>query len=166
MAVTEVTPGDLSVTAHSVARMSNSWSLVNPWRGLRDREHVTLSTHVGGPMGKTNHDDQEISYRVGLTWEERRCTIEHECRHIDDGPQPVGLRAKNEERIRRDTAEAMIPDIRPVADAIAWALSEEEAAMELGVDVYVLRYRLKHMSPMEKAWLKHRLEQADAVGEC
>lgn len=141
--------------------------VVNPWAVLRSLEHVILRWHDGGPMGRTIHSEQTISLRRGMTWEERRCTVAHEVLHIERGPQPLGLRAKDEERVRRETAQRMIPDIRPVGDAIAWALSEEEAAHELGVDVYVLRYRLKHMSPMERAWLKRRLEDDDAIeGGC
>jgi len=137
--------------------------MYNPWRTLRALADVTLAWHAGGPMGRTTHSTQTISLRRGMTWEERRCTVEHELRHLENGPQPYGLRAKDEERVRRDTALALIPEIEPVGDAIAWAHSEEEAAMELGVDVYVLRYRLRHMSPMERAWLKRRLEQDDVV---
>jgi hypothetical protein len=148
----------VSGPAPTVARMP-----FNPWRVLRELAHVELRFHDGGPMGRTTHSTQTISLRSDLTWEERRCTVAHECQHIENGPQPYGLRAKEEERVRRDTALLMIPEIRPVADAIAWALSEEEAARELGVDIYVLRYRLKHMSPMERSWLRHRLEQDDAV---
>jgi hypothetical protein len=117
-------------------------------------------------MGEADHVEQTISLRRGMTWEERRCTVLHECLHILRGPVPQGLYAKDEEAVRRETAQRMIPDIRPVGDAIAWALSEEEAAQELGVDVDVLRYRLKHMSPMERSWLNHRLELDDAIGGC
>lgn len=161
LVVSPVTGGDLSAPGRSVAPMS-----FNPWRVLRDLVHVELRWHDGGPMGRTTHSDQVISLRRGMTYEERRCTIAHECQHIENGAQPYGLKAKEEERVRRDTALLMIPDIRPVGDAIAWALSEEEAAQELGVDIYVLRYRLKHMSPMEKAWLLNRLEAADAIEGC
>lgn len=135
----------------------------NPWRLLREAAQVELQWHRGGPMGKTVHSEQVISLRMGMTWEERRCTVQHELLHIERGPQPLGLRAKDEEWVRRETAFRMIPEIRPVGDAIAWALSEEEAAEELGVDVYVLRYRLKHMSPMERAWLRQRLHADDAI---
>lgn len=140
-----------------------SWSTSNPWRKLRDLTHVELRWHEGGVMGRTIHADQAISIRMDLSWEERRCTVQHELLHVENGPQPRGLAAKEEERVRRDTALLMIPDIRPVGDAIAWALSEEEAAIELGVDVPVLRYRIRHMSPMEKAWLRRRLEADDAI---
>lgn len=141
-------------------------NLPNPWRRLRDLMGVELLWHDGGPMGLTDPLQMTISLRRGMSWAERRVTVDHECDHIEDGEQPPGLAAKNEERIRRRTALRMIPDMRPVADAIAWALSEEEAAEELGVDLHCLRYRLKHMSPMERAWLDHRLEQDDTIGGC
>lgn len=152
-------PDPLSAEVRTVPAMQ----LPHPWRRLRELAHVTLLWHDDGPMGLTTHSTATISIRRGLTWEQRRCTLQHELVHVERGPIPRGLRDKDEEWVRRETALRMIPDIRPVGDAIAWALSEDEAAEELGVDVPVLRYRLKHMSPMEKAWLDHRLEQDDAV---
>lgn len=138
--------------------------LPHPWRRLRELgAHVTLAWHDDGPMGSTTHSTTTVSLRRGLTWAERRCTLQHELLHIETGPLPRGLRAKDEERVRRETALRMIPDIRPVGDAIAWSLSEDEAADELGVDVPVLRYRLKHMSPQEQSWLRARLQRDDAV---
>lgn len=137
--------------------------LPHPWRRLRELAHVTLQWHDGGPMGLTTHSTATISIRRGLTWAERRCTVQHELLHLEGGPVPHGLRDKEEEWVRRETAARMIPEIRPVGDAIAWALSADEAADELGVDVAVLRYRLRHMSPMEQAWLRARLDHDDAV---
>lgn len=153
----------MSALAPSVAAMP--FPSVNPWRALRELAHVELRWHDGGKMGRTIHGEAAISLRRGMTWEQRRCTVQHELLHVENGPQPAGLAAKEEERVRRDTALLMIPDMRPVGEAIAWALSEEEAAVELGVDIAVLRYRLKHMSPMERSWLNHRLERDDVVGE-
>lgn len=135
----------------------------NPWRALRALAHIELLWHDGGPMGLATHSRQTISLRRGLSWEERRCTLQHELVHLEHGPMPLGLRAKDEELVRRETAARMIPDIRPVGDAIAWSLSDQEAAQELGVDIHVLRYRLRHMSPMERAWLESRLERDDVA---
>lgn len=145
--------GTVSEGASTVAPM-----LPHPWRRLRDLAHVTLLWHDDGPMGAALHPFAAVSLRRGLTWAERRCTLEHELNHLERGPVPAGLRDKDEESVRRETALRMIPEIRPIGEALAWALSEEEAADELGVDVPVLRYRLRHMSPMERAWLTHRLE--------
>jgi hypothetical protein len=155
------TRSELSALPPNVTGMGDS---LNPWRVLRALPRVELVWHDDGPRGLTNHTEQTISLRRGMTWEERRCVVLHECLHILRGPTTRGLSAKDEETVRRETAQRMIPDIRPVGDAIAWALSEEEAAEELGVDVYVLRYRLKHMSPMERSWLNHRLQADDAIG--
>lgn len=147
----------------SVAVSTVPIMLPHPWRRLRELVHVTLEWHDGGPMGLTTHATATVSLRRGLTWEQRRCTLQHELVHVERGPVPRGLREKDEEQVRRATALLMVPDIRPVGDAIAWALSEDEAAQELGVDVPVLRYRLKHMSPMERAWLRDRLQRDDAI---
>ena len=135
----------------------------HPWRRLREQfAHVTLTWHDGGPLGLTTHSTATISLRRGQSWAARRCTLEHELIHVEAGPVPRGLRDKDEEWTRRETARRMLPDIRPIGDAIAWALSEEEAADELGVDLDVLRYRLRHMSMQEKAWLTQRLGRDDA----
>src|SRR4051812_26112122 len=98
-------------------------------------------------MGLTTHKTTTVSLRRGLTWAERRCTLEHELEHVETGPMPWGLREKDEERVRRLTARRMLPDIRLVGDAIAWAHSGEEAADKLCIDLDVLIYQLRHMHP-------------------
>jgi hypothetical protein len=135
----------------------------HPWRRLRELAHVTLEWHDDGPMGLAVHETATVSLRRGMTWEERRCTLQHELLHLLVGPVPLGLRAKDEEWVRRETARRMIPDIVKIGDSLAWAHHQAEAAEDLGVDLAVLRYRLRHMSPMEKAWLEHRLGRDDAV---
>lgn len=150
--------GALSVSVPTVHPMS-----INPWRLLAKLEEWELRWHDGGVMGRTLHSENAITMRRGMTWAERRCTIRHELLHVERGPMPRGLKAKDEELVRRETAQLMIPDIEPVGDALAWSLSLEEAADELGVDIYVLRYRLKHMSPLDRAWLHARLGAGDAV---
>lgn len=133
---------------------------VHPWRRLRDLPHVTLQWHDGGPKGRTTFATNTISIRRGLSWAQRRCTVLHELLHIERGPALEGaLAAREEERVRRETARLMLPDVKMIGEAIAWALSEEECAEELGVDVPVLRYRLKHLHPSERAWLHRRLEE-------
>lgn len=154
----------LSAPAPTVSAVHVPESWPHPWRRLREQfAHVTLTWHDGGPMGLTVHSTATVSLRRGLSWEQRRCTLDHELDHIDAGPVPRGLREKHEETVRRATALRMAPDIRRVGDALAWSLSEDEAAQELGVDVPVLRYRLKHMSPQERAWMAARLQRDDAV---
>jgi hypothetical protein len=109
-------------------------------------------------MGITNFAAQTISIRRGLNWAERRCTVQHELLHLSRGAVPMTLVGREEERVRRETARRMLPDIRKVGDGLAWALSEEEAADELCVDVPVLRYRLQHLHPSERHYLRRRLD--------
>ena len=133
----------------------------HPWRRLRELADVTLRWHQGGPMGWTHHASQTISLREGMTYEERRCSIQHELLHIGNGPQPLGLAGKEEESVRRETARIMLPNVRMVGEALAWSHTLEEAAYELDVDIYVLRKRLRHLHPAERAYLKQRLEYAE-----
>jgi hypothetical protein len=131
----------------------------HPWRRLRELAHVSLVWHDGGPMGRTHFSTNTISLRRGLTWAERRCTILHECLHVERGPVPLTLAGREEERVRRQTARLMLPDLQAIGEALAWAHNEHEAADELCVDVPTLRYRLRHLHPSERGWLHRRLEE-------
>lgn len=145
----------------SAAAPSLGAVIPHPWRKLRLRELVTLVRHDGGPMGWARHSTQTISLRNDLTYAERRCTLEHELLHLERGPAPLGWVEQDEERVRRETARRMLPDIREVGEALAWATCEEEAADELAVDVPTLRYRLRHLHPAERGYLRHRLAEID-----
>jgi hypothetical protein len=136
-------------------------TLPHPWRRLRELAHVTLQWHEGGKMGRVDHGTQTVSLRLGMTYGERRCTLLHELLHLDNGPMPYGLRGKEEELVRRQTAREMLPDIRVVGEAMAWAHTPLEAAEELGVDIFVLRKRLRHLHPSERHYLERRLTQAE-----
>jgi hypothetical protein len=133
--------------------------IIHPWRLLRERAHVTLAWHDDGPMGFARHSTQTISLRRGLDWAQRRCTVMHELIHLERGPALSTTRDQDEERVRRETARRMLPDISRVGEAIAWAFDEHECADELGVDVGVLRYRLRHMHPAERHYPARRLEE-------
>lgn len=145
----------------SVALSTVPCMSVHPWRALRRLAHVTLEWHDDGPMGRVRHSTQTLSLRRDLDWAQRRCTVQHELLHLDRGPVPLGWVAQDEERVRRETARRMIPDVRALGEAIAWALDELEAAEELGVDVPVLRYRLRHLHPAERGYLRSRLAEHD-----
>lgn len=62
--------------------------------------------------------------------------------------------------MRRATAELLLADVATIGEALAWALSWEEAAEELHVDVGVLRDRLDDLTAAERAYLTSRLEEA------
>ncbi|MGN0065181.1 MAG: ImmA/IrrE family metallo-endopeptidase [Nocardioides sp.] len=133
---------------------------LNPWRRLRALAEWTLRWHepdADRRMGVTRHAHRTISLRSDLTWEQRRCTILHECLHAEHGPVLSTHLARHEADVRRSTARLLIPDVERIGDALAWALSLEEAAEELHVDVRVLRDRLRWLHPSERHYLHERL---------
>lgn len=143
----------MSVATPSVPRM------VHPWRLLHEAEHVLLDWHDGGPMGRAHYATDTISLRRGMSWAQRRCTVVHELLHLRRGVPARGWTDQDEERVRRDAARILLPDMHPLGEALAWALDEHEAADELGVDVPTLRNRLHHLHPAERGYLKARLEE-------
>lgn len=132
--------------------------MLHPWRRLRDLAHVTLLWHDEGPKGVTNFGEATISLRRGMTQAERRSTVLHECLHVERGPALSTLAAREELRVEKETARLLLPDMHAVADALAWAHDLAEAAEELWVDEQLLRCRLAHLHPSERAYLKRRLD--------
>lgn len=134
--------------------------MIDPWHRLRALSGWELRWHRpedDPDLGFTLFDDRVISLRTNLSWEERRCTLLHECLHAEWGPTLDGVLAERQElRVRRDTARLLLPSIREVGDALAWALSPEEAAVELGVDVDVLRDRVRWLDEAERRYLRSR----------
>ena len=131
----------------------------HPWRAFRALSHIRLRWAVlpEGLYGYTDHELGEVVIAQGLTQAERRCTIAHETQHALRGPVPAYLRTREEERVDRDAARLLLPDIGDVAEAMAWSLSVEEAADELWVDADTLRCRLRHLHPSERGYLHRRL---------
>ncbi len=138
--------------------------VIHPWRRLRALRGWELRWHRpedDPDPGFTLFDEKVISLRSNLTWEERRCTILHECIHAERGPTLVGvLGAREELRVRRETARLLLPAIEDVAEALAWASSVDEAAVELLVDVGVLLDRLRWLAPAEQEQLHARAARA------
>lgn len=135
--------------------------MIHPWRRLRDLAHIQLLWHEGGVMGETDFAAQTISLRRGLNQAERRSTVLHECLHAERGPVPMGLASKEEQQVRKLSAQLLLPSVRAIADAYIANLGDLQAtADELWVDVATLRIRLEHMThPAERAYMKRRLEQ-------
>lgn len=138
-------------------------SLIHPWRRLRALTHITLLWHDEGPMGETDFEAGTISLRKGLTYEERRCTVLHECLHVERGPVPMGLAAREELVVEKATARLLLPSVKAIGDAYAWAQGvDADAALELGVDVGILRTRMKYMThPAERAYLAKRFDEGE-----
>ena len=133
---------------------------IHPWRRFRHLAHVTLLWHDGGEAGVTDFGAATISLRRGMTQAERRTTVLHECLHIERGPVPVGLADREELRVEKETARLLMPDIKALGDALAWAHCLEEAAEVLWVDEQILHVRLEHLHPAERGWLRQRLEES------
>lgn len=138
--------------------------MIHPWRRLRDLTSWELRWHRpedDPDAGFTLFDEKVISLRTNLTWEERRCTVLHECLHAERGPTLTGVLAQREElRVRRETARLLLPSIPEIAAVLMWALSPEEAAAELLVDVDVLHDRLRWLDPTEHGRLTRLLAKA------
>lgn len=134
----------------------------HPWRAFRSL--VSWSLHWSDDLpedmfGYTDHAAHRVVLAVGLTQVERRCTIEHERQHVIRGPVPRHLIAREERRADRDAARTLLPDVRTIGEALAWARDMEEAAFELWVDEPTLRCRLEHLHPAERHYLRARLEE-------
>lgn len=112
-------------------------------------------------MGHTDFEKLEVTLAIGLNQEERRCTIDHETEHIRRGPVAHWLRAREERQIDRIVAHRLLPDVRMIADALAWADWDLDlAAEELWVDRPTLECRLLTMThPAEKAYMRRRFEE-------
>lgn len=134
---------------------------IHPWRRFREHDEWRLVRHSGGPQGLTYFDRRVVSLRRGLTQVERRCAILHECLHLERGPTLHALAEREEQAVRRATARLLMPKIKEVGDAIAWSLSNEEAAAELWVTPACLADRLRWAHPVEKHWLRRRLAEVD-----
>ena len=130
---------------------------IHPWRRFRAHEGWRLVRHDGGERGVTLFAERKVSLRRGLTQVQRRCTILHECLHVERGPVLNGMLEAEELRVRRETARLLMPDIRVVGDSLAWAQSNEEAAHELWVTPDCLADRLGALHPVERHWLRRRL---------
>lgn len=143
-------------------------SRYHPWRHLARLAHVTLHW---------SHDDRELDGALGWyypendvivldrrqTQAERRSTLAHELVHAERRDGPCGcavLDARMESQVARLAARRLI-GIRPLGEALAWAVDLEEAAEELWVDVATLEVRLAHLHPSERAYLRRRLQHEE-----
>ena len=136
--------------------ISGGW---HPWRALRRRPEVTLLFGDPGPnaWGRTDYDTKTITLAPDLLQVERRCTLTHELVHLERGPAPVGGEEREERLVDATAARLLIPSVRALGEALAWAHHPEEAADELWVDIPTLMTRLRHLHPAERAYLRRRL---------
>lgn len=134
----------------------------HPWRAFRDLADWTLrwAQLPHGVWGLTDFRTRTVTLTLGMNQAERRCTIEHERQHILRGPVSSTSYVAREERIvDHNAARLLLPDVHRIGEALAWAHGLEEAAEDLWVDVDILRVRLEHLHPAERAYLRRRLAE-------
>lgn len=137
--------------------------MANPWKRLSKLAHIDLIWHQAGPMGLTDHDAGIVSLRRDLTRAQRRSTLAHELLHVQRGPtlDDAVLVEREELRVEKESARWLLPDVRAIGEALAWAYDLDEAADELDVDARTLWVRLAHLHPAERGYLRGRLDAAE-----
>lgn len=132
----------------------------HPWRRFRAKEGWTLiwSTLPDGLKGFTDHTTHTVLLDKDLQQTDRRCTICHELAHIERGPVPSDpiLKAREESAVERQAARELI-DLDALLDALKWAHNVPEAADVLWVSDDVLKVRMEHLQPDERAWIEENL---------
>lgn len=118
---------------------------------------ITEADLPPGVRGRCDWITRTITVRPDLAWPQLRVTLAHERWHALRGPFPRWMEAREERAINQLVARDLIP-LCTLGDVLAWAQSLEEAADEMGVTPAILRTRLTHLHPAEKAWLRRRLE--------
>lgn len=132
----------------------------HPWRRFRELVDWSLEwAHLPpGIWGVTDFERRTVTLTHGMNQAERRCTIAHETEHILRGPVSRSLTAWEERQVDHNVARLLLPDVRAVGEALAWAACLDEAADELWVDPIILEERLRCLHPAERAYLRRRLE--------
>ena len=133
----------------------------HPWRAFRALADWSRHWHrlPSGIWGQTCWETRTVTLTHGLNQAERRCTIAHETQHIIRGPVPGHMEAREEAAVDRNVARLLIPDVRVLADTLAWSATVGEAASELWVDPETLQVRLTSLHPAERAYLRLRLDE-------
>lgn len=128
---------------------------------LDDLEVVWSDDLPPGVRGMTD-GVRTVWLRPGLAAHEFRATLIHESFHISAGHDGC-VSGPEEERIRWQTAQYLLPDPHPIIDALIDCHGNlHDAARELGVDRATLLVRLdrRRMHPAEPKVFHRRLSGA------
>lgn len=123
----------------------------HPWRALRALAGWTLHWHdLGDPdvLGRTDYDQRTVTLSPGMTQAQRRSTIAHEVAHVERGPVPGHMQAREEEAADATAAERLIT-AAALIEAARWARSVHELADELWVDEDTVECRLRNLTTDE-----------------
>lgn len=134
----------------------------HPWRAFGELVDWKLEWTDDLPVGvwgRTLFDEKKVQLANGMGESERRCTIEHERLHVLRGPAPYGQAMREELIVHRNVARTLMPSIRRIGHAMAFARADvERAAHELWVDEQTLHVRLSALAPRERAWFHEQME--------
>lgn len=125
----------------------------HPWRALRGLPHITLRWSAAVARGRV--DGHTITLHPLLTQAERRSTLAHELVHLERGPAPPHLTAR-EELLVEEIAARRLVNLDDLADAIVWhdGHAHDDMADDLWVDRAVLLVRIATLDDEERAYIE------------
>lgn len=129
----------------------------HPWRRWRALTDWTLrfAALPNGVQGTTRVPSRTIVLATGMGQADRRSTLAHELEHVAGHV--------SERVCDRNAARGLLPDVRRVGEALAWAHDPSEATDELWVDKPTLRVWLEALHPCERAYLRRRLTDGPGI---
>lgn len=122
---------------------------------------VELADPGGGARGRTLFDQNRILVAPDLHPWQFRATLCHEGIHVERGPVPRHLTAREETAVNRETARRLIP-FWALATALQETRDADVAAELLEVPVAVLLARLDGLHPSERHSLRRLLGELTA----
>lgn len=138
---------------------------IHPWRRLRalgDAWRLVWRDLPEDTFGYTHFPSRTIVLAKGMSFEERRCTVLHEVRHVERGPASVCSVVAEEATVDRECARLLLPSMEQIVDALVFHHGDYEAtAEELWVDAWTLEVRLSTLHGLERKYLDRRL--ADVI---
>lgn len=129
--------------------------MFHPWRFVGQFPHIRVHHEDLGNVSGRSDGVANIWLHKDLRQVERRCTLTHELFHIAEGHTsrvPFML----ELCVRFKAARALV-SLEELARGLAWAMSAEELADELGVTERIVMDRLASLTDDERLVL-HEVE--------
>lgn len=133
----------------------------HPWRTLRDERpdwHVRFADLPDDVNGHTDVPHRTIWIDKRLGQAARRSTLAHEAVHAARGD--LECTEADEAAVEQLAARILIP-LDELLDAVVWAHTVDELADECWVDVDMMRCRLEHLHPAERAAVRRAIAIRD-----
>lgn len=137
--------------------MDHRW---HPWRHAAEHyPDVIINCYRELPeqvWGFTSFSLRKVWLCRRLRQVHRRCTLTHELIHLERGPVPRHLQAR-EERIVDGLAARRLIEMDDLIEGLRWSREPAELADALWVDEPTLNARMADLDPLETAHLEHEL---------